>query len=48
MNMTKKVWREIDALTMFKHPHIINLYEVLETRAEIFVLMEFAVPSHVD
>lgn len=35
------VRREIKILRLFMHPHIIRLYEVIETPADIFVVMEY-------
>jgi len=39
--MSDKVRREIQILMMLKHPHIIRIYEVIETPTEIFLVMEF-------
>ena len=33
--------REIKILRLFMHPHIIRLYEVIETPQDIYVVMEF-------
>ncbi|EFJ16445.1 hypothetical protein SELMODRAFT_234034 [Selaginella moellendorffii] len=41
MDMEEKVRREIKILRLFMHPHIIRLYEVVETSTDIFVVMEF-------
>lgn len=41
MEMDEKVRREIKILRLFVHPHIIRLYEVLETPTDIFVVMEY-------
>merc|ERR1711981_410855 len=41
MGMEDKVWREINILKMFRHPHIIRLYEVIETPTDIYVVMEY-------
>uniref|UniRef100_A0A6A7GAJ8 non-specific serine/threonine protein kinase n=1 Tax=Hirondellea gigas TaxID=1518452 RepID=A0A6A7GAJ8_9CRUS len=41
MDMGEKVKREIDILRLFVHPHIIRLYEVIETPTDIFVIMEY-------
>lgn len=34
--------REVSTLESIQHPHIIRLYEVLETPAKLFLAMEFA------
>lgn len=39
--MDQKIKREIKILKLFRHPHIIRLYEVIETPMEIFLVMEF-------
>ena len=39
--MTCAVRREIKILRLFMHPHIIRLYEVIETDNDIYVVMEF-------
>ncbi|KAG0568994.1 hypothetical protein M758_6G053700 [Ceratodon purpureus] len=41
MDMEEKVRREIKILRLFMHPHIIRLYEVIETPTDIFVVMEY-------
>lgn len=41
MDMEEKVRREIKILRLFMHPHIIRLYEVIETTTDIFVVMEY-------
>lgn len=33
--------REIKILRLFMHPHIIRLYEVIDTPADIYVVMEY-------
>lgn len=35
------VRREIKILRLFMHPHIIRLYEVVETQTDIFLVMEY-------
>lgn len=40
MEMEEKVRREIKILRLFMHPHIIRLYEVIETSNDIYVVME--------
>ena len=41
MEWRSQVLREISILKMFKHPHIIRLYEVIDTPTDIFVVMEY-------
>jgi len=41
IDMNEKVSREIKILHLFMHPHIIRLYEVIETPNDIFVVMEY-------
>ncbi|KFM28770.1 SNF1-related protein kinase catalytic subunit alpha KIN10 [Auxenochlorella protothecoides] len=41
MDMEDKVRREIKILRLFMHPHIIRLYEVIETAHDIYVVMEY-------
>ncbi|XP_071706653.1 SNF1-related protein kinase catalytic subunit alpha KIN10-like [Rutidosis leptorrhynchoides] len=41
MEMEEKVRREIKILRLFMHPHIIRLYEVVETPSDIYVVMEY-------
>lgn len=38
--MDQKIRREIYNLRRFRHPHIIKLYEVIETQTDIFLVME--------
>lgn len=38
----QRVIRELQILKMIRHPHIIQLYEIIETDTEIFLIMEFA------
>ncbi|KAL3513137.1 hypothetical protein ACH5RR_025854 [Cinchona calisaya] len=40
-DMEEKVRREIKICRLFVHPHIIRLYEVIETPADIYVVMEY-------
>mmetsp|Transcript_12520 Transcript_12520/g.38228 ORF Transcript_12520/g.38228 Transcript_12520/m.38228 type:complete len:487 (-) Transcript_12520:2377-3837(-) len=42
LDMEEKVRREIKILTLFMHPHIIRLYEVIETPTDIFVITEYS------
>ncbi|GMQ10813.1 hypothetical protein CsSME_00053670 [Camellia sinensis var. sinensis] len=39
--MEEKVRREIKICRLFVHPHIIRLYEVIETPTDIYVVMEY-------
>lgn len=39
--MDQKIRREIKILKLFRHPHIIRLYETIETPKEIFLVMEY-------
>eukprot|EP01103_Thecamoeba_quadrilineata_P013486 TRINITY_DN3766_c0_g1_i1.p1 TRINITY_DN3766_c0_g1~~TRINITY_DN3766_c0_g1_i1.p1 ORF type:complete len:513 (+),score=82.04 TRINITY_DN3766_c0_g1_i1:190-1539(+) len=39
--MEEKIKREIKALSLFRHPHIIKLYEVIETPSNIYMIMEY-------
>ena len=41
LDMGEKVRREINILKMCTHPHIIRLYEVIDTPSDIFVVMEY-------
>lgn len=41
MDMEEKVRREIKILRLFMHPHIIRLYEVIETQTDIYLSMEY-------
>ena len=41
MDMDEKVRREIKILRLFRHPHIIKLYEVVETTDDIYLVMEY-------
>lgn len=37
---SKKIIREVNNLKKFRHPHIIKLYDVIETRDDIYLVME--------
>lgn len=41
LDMEEKVRREIKILRLFMHPHIIRLYEVIETHTDIYVVTEY-------
>jgi len=38
----ERVAREIHILKMLRHPHIIQLYEIIETSRQLYLLMEYA------
>nr|POE89365.1 isoform 2 of snf1-related protein kinase catalytic subunit alpha kin10 [Quercus suber] len=40
--MEEIVYREIEILRSLRHPHIIRLYEVIDTPKEIYFVMEYA------
>ena len=40
-NLSSAVGREIKILRLFRHPHIIRLYDVVETHDNIYVVMEY-------
>lgn len=40
-DMEEKVRREIKICRLFVHPHVIRLYEVIETPTDIYVIMEY-------
>merc|ERR1740117_920447 len=41
MDMGSKLRTEIDIIRMFTHPHIIRLYEVIDTPTDIYTIMEY-------
>ena len=41
MEMEEKVYREIKILRLFRHPHIIKLYDVIETPEDIYLVLEY-------
>jgi len=38
----ERVAREIHILKMIRHPHIIQLYEIIETPKQLYLIMEYA------
>merc|ERR1719191_2351240 len=38
----ERVAREIHILKLIRHPHIIQLYEIIETPRQLYLIMEFA------
>ena len=41
MDVAEKIQREIQILKLFRHPHIIKLYEVIPTATDIFLILEY-------
>jgi 5'-AMP-activated protein kinase catalytic alpha subunit len=41
LKMDSKIKREIQILQLFHHPHIIRLYEVIETQSDVFMFLEY-------
>ncbi|ESO92604.1 hypothetical protein LOTGIDRAFT_233053 [Lottia gigantea] len=41
LDVVGKIRREIQNLKLFRHPHIIKLYQVISTRTDIFMVMEY-------
>lgn len=42
LGMFDKIKREIKILKLFNHPHVIKLYEFIDTPSDIFVVLEYA------
>ncbi|XP_023943984.1 5'-AMP-activated protein kinase catalytic subunit alpha-2 isoform X2 [Bicyclus anynana] len=41
LDVVGKIRREIQNLKLFRHPHIIKLYQVISTATDIFMIMEY-------
>ncbi|XP_072023614.1 5'-AMP-activated protein kinase catalytic subunit alpha-2-like isoform X3 [Amphiura filiformis] len=41
LDVVSKIRREIQNLKLFRHPHIIKLYQVISTPTDIFMVMEY-------
>lgn len=41
LDVAEKIHREIQILKLFRHPHIIKLYEVIPTATDIFLILEY-------
>ncbi|KAA0201999.1 hypothetical protein HAZT_HAZT009674 [Hyalella azteca] len=42
LDVLEKIKREITNLKLFRHPHIIKLYQVISSPTDIFMVMEYA------
>lgn len=42
MSDVERVAREIHILKMIRHPNIIQLYEIIETPKQLYLIMEYA------
>ena len=42
LGLFDKIKREIKILKLFNHPHIIKLFEFIDTSSDIFVILEYA------
>lgn len=40
MNDIERVAREIHILKIVRHPHIIQMYEIIETSTRLYIIME--------
>jgi len=38
----ERVAREVHILKLIRHPHVVQLYEIIETRRQLYLLMEYA------
>ncbi|EER17765.1 5-amp-activated protein kinase, putative [Perkinsus marinus ATCC 50983] len=41
MNMHGKLSREINIMQLMAHPHVIRMYDLIDTPSEIFMIMEY-------
>ena len=41
MNMHEKLSREINILKVMAHPHVIRMYELIDSPTELFMIMEY-------
>ena len=42
VNDVERVAREIQILKMVRHPVVVQLYEIIETQKELYLMMEYA------
>ena len=42
VNDVERVAREIQILKMVRHPVVVQLYEIIETQKELYLIMEYA------
>ena len=42
VNDVERVAREIQILKMVRHPVVVQLYEIIETQRELYLIMEYA------
>ena len=42
LGMQEKVKREVKAMKKLQHPHIVCLYQVIDTQSDIFLALELA------
>ena len=38
----ERVTREIHILKIVRHPNVVQLYEIIETKSELYLMMEYA------
>jgi serine/threonine protein kinase len=43
----KMVYREVSIMKLLSHPHIIRLFEVIDTEKYLFLVMEYAAGGEV-
>ena len=48
LDVVGKIRREIQNLKLFRHPHIIKLYQVISTPTDIFMVMEYVSGGQTD
>ena len=42
VNDVERVSREIHILKIVQHPHVVQLYEIIETPKKLYLIMEYA------